>query len=82
MRGRSEGYCRVQETDESTASPQAEGHPWWKWTWKLESLLEGKAVGDEPRSPEDADPPRKARVPGRGPPYLWRSGWEDRSGCR
>ena len=47
MRGRSEGHCRIQESDESTASPQAEGHPRWKWTWKLESLLEGEAVGKE-----------------------------------
>lgn len=66
MRGRSEGHCRIQESDESTASPQAEGHPRWKWTWKLESLLEGEAVGNEPRSPEDADPPERLVCPGRG----------------
>lgn len=55
MRGSSEGYCRIQESDESIASPQAEGHPRWTWTLALASLLEGEALGDGPRSTEDAD---------------------------
>ena len=48
------------------ATPKAEGHPQWKWTWKLESLLEGEAVGNEPRSLEDADSPERLVCPGGG----------------